>query len=590
MEGQTRSDLDEIRHRSNIVEVVSEYVTLKKAGRSYLGLCPFHREKTPSFSVNPDRQIFYCFGCGEGGDIFSFLMKINNIAFPEALKMLAGKLGIALPQLTRQGEKGASRKEQLIKVNTFAAEYFSMCLTGGIGANARDYLKKRGIGSETIKEFRLGLAPDGWRNLKAALEKKRVPLKLAEEAGLLVAKKKGDDENTPAADYYDRFRARLMFPVENLSGQVIAFGGRVMGSGEPKYLNSPESLLYVKGRNLYGLSRCREDIRRQGHVIIVEGYFDALSLWAAGIRNVVATLGTALTKDHLDLLRRYTDQVVLVFDPDEAGRHAVGRSLKLFLAEKISAKIVILPENCDPDDYVRKFGREAMLAQVLGSQSLIDFYIDNNVVSGKGPEKKMASLREALLFLTGIEDVLQRNLFMKRVSERLGIEEQLLKAEVNKISPARKRPESAGKNEKKREIDPIELSLIQMLLQNPAMVRQAAGKQIFSYFLSSELQKVGEIIEKEGDAVVPSELIASLEDGELKKRLWQFMASESPFEDASFERLFTDTVRKIQVKWYRQRHQALKRELLRAQEMGDQDACRSILLEKEKLIKEEKAL
>lgn len=582
MEGKTRSDLDEIRNRANIVEVVSEYVTLRKAGRNFVGLCPFHREKTPSFSVNPDKQIFYCFGCGEGGDVFSFLMKINNTGFPEALKLLAGKLGIALEQYKRPADAESSPKSRIFRINAIASEYFSRCLSAKMSTGARDYLNKRGIGEQIIKEFRLGFAPDGWRNLRGELEKNRVPLKLAEQAGLLVAKE-------GKADYYDRFRARLIFPVEDLNGQVIAFGGRILGKGEPKYLNSPESPVYIKGRNLYGLSRSREEIRKQGYAIVVEGYFDALSVWAAGIKNIVATLGTALTKDHLDLLRRYTDELVIIFDPDEAGRHAVERSLKLFLAEKISARVVILPDNLDPDEYVRKYGREAMLGQIAESQSLIDFFIDRNVAPGQAPEKKIASLRESLAFLTQIDDVLQRNIFLKRMSERLGIDQKLLKAELNKAGAAERTRETA-RPVKKKEFDPVELGLIHMLLISPEMVKNAGEKGIFSFFLDDELRQFGELLAKEAENAEISGIIGGIENSALQKKLFEFMVSESPFENVSLERIFADTVKKIKTKWFRQRHDVLKIELRKAEERKDQKACTSILFEKEKLKKEEKAL
>jgi len=583
LEGKTRSDLDEIRNRANIVEVVSEYVTLRKAGRNFIGLCPFHREKTPSFSVNPEKQIFYCFGCGEGGDVFSFLMKINNTGFSEALKLLAGKLGIAVSQY-RPSESESSPKSRMLKINAAACDYFSRCLSGNLGAGARDYLKKRGIGEQIIKDFRLGFAPDGWRNLRSELEKNKVPLKLAEQAGLLVAKE-------GRADYYDRFRARLIFPVENVNGQIIAFGGRILGKGDPKYLNSPESPVYIKGRNLYALSRSREEIRKQGFAVIVEGYFDALAMWASGIRNIVATLGTALTKDHLDLLRRYTDELVIIFDPDDAGRHAVERSLKLFLAEKINARIVILPDDLDPDEYVRKYGKEAMLEQISGSQSLIDFFIDKNVAPGQVPEKRMASLRQSLAFLSQIEDVLQRNILLKRMSERLGIEQELLKIELNKVNTAEK--QAGGIKpvvQDKKEFDPIELGFIRMMLNRGESIRAAAQQGVFSYFLDDDLRRFGELLAREADDGEIAGLIAKVDNRELQNILWKLMVSESPYENVSFERIFADTIKKIRNKWFKQKHKVLDIELRRAEERKDQKTCSSILLEKEKLIREEKAL
>ncbi|HOW57138.1 MAG TPA: DNA primase, partial [Smithellaceae bacterium] len=336
------SKIEEIKSRLDIVELVSEYLTLKKAGRNFVGSCPFHQEKTPSFTVNREKQIFYCFGCGEGGNAITFLMKIANMTFPEALKSLAEKTGVVLPPRTasREGRGKDSLRESIVDLNRRAAQYYVRELYGPAGREAREYLQKREITEETINNFRLGYAPENWRSLTDYLDGSGLSLKIAEQAGLVVAGKDGG--------YYDRFRGRLIFPIENIFGEVIAFGGRILAKGEPKYLNSPESPVYIKGKNLYGLVKAKEEIRKKGCALIVEGYFDLISLWNAGIGNVVATLGTALTRDHLDLLRRYTVDVVALFDPDEAGRKALDRSLDLFLAADMRARALILPGEDDP--------------------------------------------------------------------------------------------------------------------------------------------------------------------------------------------------------------------------------------------------
>jgi len=264
--------IEEIRNRIDIIDLVSEYITLKKAGRNHIGSCPFHKEKTPSFTVNAEKQIYHCFGCGEGGNAFSFLMKINSMTFPEAVRHLAAKLGIPLPSREFSPEEKSHQdlRESLLRVNQIAALYYAKTLRTAQGTAGRAYLDKRKVKPDIIETFRLGYAPEGWRNLRDHLQRETVPLKQAEQAGLLVSRKDGD--------YYDRFRGRLMFPIEDINGNVIAFGGRVIGEGEPKYLNSPESSLYVKGRNLYGLARAKNAIRKDDYLIIVQGYFDLLAL------------------------------------------------------------------------------------------------------------------------------------------------------------------------------------------------------------------------------------------------------------------------------------------------------------------------
>ncbi|MEA1970260.1 MAG: DNA primase, partial [Thermodesulfobacteriota bacterium] len=321
--------IGEIKSRVNIVDLVSEYVTLKKTGRNFVGLCPFHKEKTPSFSVNPEKQIFYCFGCGEGGDIFAFLMKINGASFAESARYLANKAGIEIParKMTGAERTVASEKEKLNRINAMAADWFSEQLSSENGLAARDYLDQRKMGAAIIGEFRLGYSPEGWSHLVNYFEGRKVPLGLVEKTGLIISK--NNDR------FYDRFRGRLIFPIEDLSGRVVAFGGRALGDDMPKYLNSPESPVYTKGRVLYGMYRTKDSIRNKDYVIIVEGYVDLLSLRDAGVSNVVATLGTALTREQVELIRRFTRNVAVIFDPDEAGRHAVERSLKLFLEENM---------------------------------------------------------------------------------------------------------------------------------------------------------------------------------------------------------------------------------------------------------------
>jgi len=584
---RTRPDAEAIKNRINIVDVVSEHVVLKKAGRNYSGLCPFHKEKTPSFTVSEEKQIFYCFGCGAGGDVFSFLMNIQNLTFPEAMSQLAAKAGIPLPEkrAERPGAEGKIRQD-VLRLNRLASEFFTKNLYAPAGKTARDYLQKRGMKQEAAAEFRLGYAPPGWRVLREHLESRGVPLALAEKAGLLARGERGD--------LYDRFRNRLIFPIEDLRGEIIAFGGRAFGEDTPKYLNSPESPVYIKGRNLYLLNKAREGIRKKGCLILVEGYFDALSLWSKGVTNVSATLGTALTRDHLSLIRRYTDEVVAIFDPDEGGRSALERSLKLFLAERIRARIVLLPDRLDPDDYIKAHGAEGLEALIKESRSIVDYYIDNVIgAGGKDFESSLGAVREAVAFISQIEEPLQKNLFIKRVSELLGIDQGLLKAEISRT--VRKKP-GAVSPEKRREqslTDRVEKGFLQMLIESPERIRQAIAHDVFSYFLSPELRKIGEAIRKrhdDGDPVRPSDLLSEIEDESFRESCLKKWAGDGQDGSESGDRIFSDTIKKIKLRWFKRKHGELKKKLLEAQRNGDADRCRDLLLEKEGLLKLEKSL
>jgi len=581
------SKIEEIKNRIDIVDLVSEYVTLKKTGRNFTGLCPFHQEKTPSFSVNRDKQIFYCFGCGEGGNAITFLMKIADKSFPEAIKELAAKTGVVLPPVSsgKEGRQKDLLKEGVIHVNSKAAQQFSHILYTNAGVSARKYLQGRGISDEVIKQFRLGYAPDTWRSLTEYIEKSGLSLKLAEQAGLIIPGKEGS--------FYDRFRGRLIFPIENVFGEIIAFGGRILDKGEPKYLNSPESLVYIKGKNLYGLNKAKEEIRKKGFTLIVEGYFDLISLWNAGICNVVATLGTALTKDHLDLLRRYTVEVVALFDPDEAGKKALDRSLELFLSAEMRARALILPEKFDPDDYVRKFGKEKMEALISRAQSLSDYYIENVLGDGRTFEDKRDMLKTATEFIAKISDKKEKNLFIKRVAEKTGINEELLikdtfrGAASNEIRTISRKPDLNTNN------DLVELHLIQLMMEYPQKIIQVENDKILDYFLQSEIQSLGKKI------IDAYKLLGFIDVGvilsvdvspALREKIFQLMMKALPVDDILLGQIFDDNVRQIKKRWYKEQHRQIKIKLSKAQEAGNEDMISNLLYEKENILRKEKEL
>ena len=581
------SKIEEIKSRIDIVELASEYLTLKKAGRNYSGLCPFHQEKTPSFTVNREKQMFYCFGCGEGGNAITLLMKIANMTFPEAVKSLAEKTGVILPirSVNKDGSQKDSLREEITGLNLKAAQQFSRNLNSSAGKGVREYLQSRGISEEAIKHFRLGFAPDTWRSLTDYIEGSGSSLKLAEQAGLIVPGKEGS--------FYDRFRGRLIFPIENIFGEIVAFGGRVMEKGEPKYLNSPESPVYIKGKNLYGLNKAKEEIRKQGFALIVEGYLDLISLWNAGIRNVVATLGTALTREHLELLRRYTLDVVALFDPDEAGKKALDRSLELFLSMNMHAKALILPEGCDPDDYVKKYGKEKLDKLIELAPAISDYYIENVLGNGKTFEENRDLVKTATEFIGKIGDEIERNLFIKRVAEKLGIPQELLKKEIHKKDVQLKPKGGSQKKTMDALIDPVEVHLIRLLLEYPQKTNYVESEKVLDFFLHPELKHLGEkIVETyrllgfvDINVILPSD-----DDRPLREKMHKLIMEASPTDDAMVEKNFTDNIRRIKEKWYKDQHRQLKLKLAYAQESGNEEILSSLLYEKAELIAKEREL
>ena len=416
--------LERIRDATDIVDVVSEHVQLGKKGRSFFGLCPFHDEKSPSFSVNPDRQIYHCFGCGVGGNVFKFLQEIDRVTFMEAVKFLAERTGINLPERSGPSREEADSADRLYRANDLAQKYFHhMLLNDDAGTKAREYLQARRLESETIERFGIGYATPGWDGLLKAAGRRDLPPQIMEQAGLALPRQSGNG-------HYDRFRDRVTFPIANLSNRTIAFGARALQPDqEPKYLNSPETPIYHKGRVLYGLSDTRDAVRRQDSVIVVEGYMDLLSLIQAGIEHVAATSGTALTEDHCRILGRYAHKVVLLFDGDAAGSTAAMRGLEVLLSTKIDARVVSLPPEHDPDTFVQEHGPDTLLARAENAQSVLDFYLQqlalhHDLSSVEGKSRAVETFKPLLAKLDKPQDATRRDLLLREVSQRLSIDEQ----------------------------------------------------------------------------------------------------------------------------------------------------------------------
>jgi DNA primase len=437
--------IEEIRSRSEIVEVISRYLPLKARGKNYYGLCPFHAEKTPSFAVNQEKQIFHCFGCGVGGDVFGFLMKKESLSFGEAVRFLANQYGVLIPskRQTPQALQKLKDRQKLFEINEAAAGYFQKQLqTSPAGQKAAQYLVKRGISLKTQAQFKLGYAPSGWDNLLKYMQSKGINPLLLQQAGLAVKR-----ENQEG--FYDRFRERLIFPIYDYRQRLIGFGGRSLDEEKnpPKYLNSPETPIYHKGEGFYGLNWSKEALRKAEFAIIVEGYLDFIALQQAGIENVVASLGTAFTQRQAQLISHYTNELVLFFDADLAGTKAATRSFPLFLGSKLRVKVGRLPAGSDPDSFVRQHGAQALSQQVEQAVSLLDFVLTEAVseVNTDTVEGQIEAANRVLPLLAQLPNALERSSYVGKVAQHLGLKEQLLRRELEKAAAKRQRTLSIDK-------------------------------------------------------------------------------------------------------------------------------------------------
>ncbi|HEX5709253.1 MAG TPA: DNA primase [Pyrinomonadaceae bacterium] len=428
--------IDDLRRQSDIVRIVGDYVTLKKKGANWMACCPFHREKTPSFSVNPSKDIFYCFGCSKGGSVFNFVMEIEGLSFPEAVRVVAEKSGVPLPAMVEDKKYEARRKDsdEVIQLNAWALEFWERQLQelGAEAKAAREYVEGRGINEETRKVFRLGYAPNSWDALSSHLKTKGASAAEIERSGLVVKKETGG--------FYDRFRGRLIFPVLDAQGRAIAFGARAMRAGdEPKYLNSPETSAYTKGRHLYGLHVSREEIRRKKFAILVEGYLDLIVPFQEGVRNVVASLGTALTSEQARLLYRFARKVVVNYDGDRAGVAAAKRAIETLLAEDFEVKVLALPEGADPDEFVRSEGVEEYNRRRGEALPHIQFVLDQALRDRnlRSPAEKAEAVEEVLPFVRAVRNPIQRREYFDMAMTALRVDEPGLKNDLWKTVGAR---------------------------------------------------------------------------------------------------------------------------------------------------------
>lgn len=453
----TKEFVAAVRNAGDIVRLVGDYVALKPAGSRQKGLCPFHQEKTPSFSVDPDRGLFYCFGCQAGGDVFRFAMLIEQIEFPEAVEFLARRWGVPLP--TADSPKDRIRR-RVVEAAEVAGAWFRARLDDPAeGRKAREYLKQRGVADATRDALGLGYAPDDWQRLLDHLVGKRFRPEEVEVAGLALRRKTGDG-------HYDRFRDRLIFPIRDLYGHVVAFGGRALGDGEPKYLNSPETPAYVKGEHLYGLDLAKDAVRREGFAILVEGYLDLAAVRQAGFENVVASLGTALTPAQARLLARTTQRVVVSYDGDPAGVAAAGRAIDALLGQGLEVRIADLPGGCDPDDLIRNRGADDFAAAVQEAPGWFEFLLrsESRARDLARPEEKVAAVNALLPRLARL-GAIERSEWAGRMADALDLDEAIVLQEL-RAAVREARPAIRGRAAPAEAPRPVDLRLVAVLLES----------------------------------------------------------------------------------------------------------------------------
>ena len=513
----SQEDIDTTREATDIVQLLSEYISLKKAGKNYTALCPFHSEKKPSFFVSPERQIYHCFGCGAGGNVYTFLVEMEKLSFPEAVRLLAKKSGIKL----KEPDKTTGPREAIYRVNEWADDfYFETLIRKESGKKGRDYARKRKFSKEIIEKLHLGYSPASWDGLKTSAKSTSESVLL--RAGLLIKAESGRT--------YDRFRDRLMFPIRNLSGRVVGFGGRSIGDSTPKYMNSPDTEVYKKGNVLYGLWEAKQEIRKSGRAIMVEGYTDLLSLRSVGIEEVVASLGTALTDGQAKLLSRYTDAVIILFDADTAGDEAAVRSLDILLEHGLDVSIVSLPEGYDPDSFAREKGGEPLLSLINSPSTFFDFklaLLEKKYDMSK-VRAKTSAIREITSSLARIPDIVKRDLWIRVLSERLSVSEDVLIRAMPESSFEEQSSEMSVLPEGPQE---LELRLLGLMLADSATLNLVSESLTIDDFLGTTskevISKIYELKE-DGREVKAADLLSSVMDREAVKAISGSMMVAGP--------------------------------------------------------------
>ncbi len=587
--GYDQKTIEQVQSLNDIVEVVSGYIPLKRGGRSFKTCCPFHQEKTPSFNVNPERQIFHCFGCGEGGDVISFVMKFEQIGFPEALKMLAERVHMELPESGFQRSE-KSHADILYQIYDAAqAFYHAFFMKSEAAGRARAYWKERGFGEKEAVQFGIGYSPEDWRKLFEYLSQKGFKQDLLIRSGLIAKSAQGNP--------YDWFRGRLMFPIRNAQSRVMAFGGRVLSPKEtPKYLNSPETEIFKKRREFYGLFTAKNALTQQGNIrqiLIVEGYLDCIQLQASGFLNTVATLGTSLTEEHVRILKRYADEAIVVYDGDRAGEQAALRGLDIFLEEGMSARAIALPSGFDPDDFVRTKGKEALQEQITQAQDVFDFKLKILLARfNKADSSGLLKITSEFLdTLAKVNSQVLLDRYLKKLAGTLGVEERSLRFELEKLksktSVQRRSQISQAQSVPNRAPDPPnEKMMLALILERPDYLnefKEALPNYQFQGERTRELfQLITDHTAKNPRPFSSSGFINQIRDGHLKTFASELMIME--WNDEAIKRSFRDCLKKIRQVIVSNQLRELQNRIARAEGSGDLGLVTTLIQEYKELL------
>jgi len=566
-----------VRERASLSEVVSDVVALRRRSRNAVGLCPFHSEKTPSFTVSEERGFFHCFGCGEHGDVFAFVMKTQALTFPEAVRRVAERFGVPLPE---EAGAPAQRREPLAAVNAAAAAFFQGELGGPGGGRARAYLRERGLSEEMIERFGLGWAPGAGEALARHLRTRGLPLEDALAAGLVMRRDRPDGR----AGVFDRFRERVMFPITDWSGRVIAFGGRILpersasGDPPPKYLNSAESPIFRKGHTLYGLALARDAIRRADRAVVVEGYLDVIALAQAGIGEVVAPLGTALGAEQLRLLRRFTETVIACFDGDLAGRRAAARSFPVFLEAGLWGRGTFLPAGEDPDTFVRARGRAALEGLLAAAEPLVEPFLGELA----GPKRDAVgrhaeAAREVARLLRRVREPHEFDVLVRLAAQRLGVREETLRSEGAPGTAPVAAPDEAH-------APGAEAMLVELMAEDATLAERVAACGIIAEFQHSEWRRTAEVLARgeEEDRVA---VVRSL-PRDMRDRVARRLLEEGPDAAAARQRAFADCIARIRQRSQRGLVRLAQEELRAAEARGDAEAVEAAMRRLQQLMEE----
>lgn len=575
--------IEEIRTRIDIVEIVSDHVLIKKHGKYYKGLCPFHPEKTPSFTVTPDKGIYHCFGCGAGGNAFAFLMETEGISFVEAVKKLAARCHVSIPEPASRGSSANSsgisgEREALRRLNALAADYFASVLRDPAkGKPAREYLRSRAFDEDVIAKYQLGWAPPAWRELLTYFEaRKKIHRTQLEKAGLIKRKENSANGDT----YYDRFRGRVIFPLKDARGNVAGFAGRIIvDTEEPKYLNSPETLLYKKGEMLFGLHQAKESIRRNDRVLIVEGYFDQIRADQFEVRNVVATGGTAMTPKQVALLRNHTKNVVLVFDADLAGEAAAKKGYDLLLEQNMNVEVISLPGGHDPDSFLREHGREAFLRLLDNAHSFMEYFIRKSIqtVNIDRAAGKLEVVNRVLPLLVKVKGSVERTEGVKFLAEQLRIEDQALLADLKKAVEENKSFTRESVSKERPRSYPEEFYLIHLLLSGETVAREIRARMAPDEFDDEAFRGVAELVYAMMDEACPLQIDRALDrtdNPEIRAALARIGSSPLAFDD--WRKAVSDCVRKIKERNLRAKIQELRKQRNKADREGQTQVSRRL--------------